>query len=412
MNERVLGRSGLSVSPMGLGTWPLGGTTTGPDGVARRYGTVDDAEAIRAIRYAVDEGITLFDTSNNYGCGHSEKILGIALGERRRHVVLATKFGYVCAAGSREVVGSDVSPRAIRASLEQSLVRLRTDWIDLFQLHVAGLGRDQCFPVRETLETLSKEGKIRWYGWSTGDVSRARIFSEGVHCTAIQYHFNVLERNLGMLRFCEQADLGSIARGPLAMGLLAGTYRVGDTMPSADVRSGWNLRDGWEAMQLEVLARIGEVLTADGRSLPQGALGWLWATGDKVVPIPGFRTTAQVRENVDAMRWGPLTPERMAALRDLLAEVEELRTAPCTQCGECLPCSAGIDIPLVFELYNSAVIHNAFEAAGKRYRQLDARHRAGRCTACSACAPRCPQRIEIPAWMGRVHDRLLDGRGC
>lgn len=397
----------MTVSPMGLGTWPLGGATAGPNGVARSFGPVDDDEALRAIQYAVDEGVTLFDTSNNYGCGHAEKLLGMALKGRRKEVILATKFGYVCAQGSRQVIGSDVSPEAIRTSLEESLVRLQTDWIDLFQLHVASLDHDRCLPVREALEMLVDEGKIRWYGWSTSDVSRARIFAEGPHCTAIEYHFNVLEQNLGMLRFCEQAVLGSIARGPLAMGLLSGRYQLGDAMPSANVRSSWNLRDGWEAMQLTVLARIGEILTSDGRSLAQGALGWLWAVGEDVVPIPGFRTMAQVRENVEATRHGALTSEQMLAIYDLLDEVEDLRTVPCTQCNACLPCPEGVDIPQAFELYNSAVIHNLFETIGKRYRQLDARHQAGRCTPCSTCAPRCPQRIDIPAWMSRIHDRLM-----
>jgi aryl-alcohol dehydrogenase-like predicted oxidoreductase len=156
---------------MGLGCWAIGGIWwdkqcgCSPAG----WGQVDDGESIRAIQWAVDAGITLFDTADNYGCGHSEHILGQVLAGRRDQVILATEFGYVCNQAARYVIGSNAEPTYIRRALEASLRRLNTDYIDLYQFHLYDYDLDQAVQVRETLEELVREGKIRWYGWSTNN---------------------------------------------------------------------------------------------------------------------------------------------------------------------------------------------------------------------------------------------------
>jgi len=127
MYTRTLGRSGIVVSAMGLGCWAIGGPwwnklCNEPAG----WGQVDDQESIRAIQWAADAGVTLFDTSDNYGCGHSERILGQALSGRRDRAVISTKFGYVYSEQCREVTGSDASPEYIRQACEASLRRLNT----------------------------------------------------------------------------------------------------------------------------------------------------------------------------------------------------------------------------------------------------------------------------------------------
>jgi aryl-alcohol dehydrogenase-like predicted oxidoreductase len=282
---------------------------------------VDDKESIRAIQWAVDAGITLFDTSDNYGCGHSEWILGQALAGRRDRVVIATKFGYVCDEPARQVIGSDASPEYIRRACEASLRRLKTDYIDLYQFHIYDYDIERAVEVRDTLEELVAQGKIRWYGWSTNSLSRARVFAQGPHCTAIQHHLNILEGNTAILSLCEEYNLASICRGPLSMGLLTGKFNAGSKIPSDDVRSDWNFRDGEEAKLLAQLDKIRHVLTADGRTLAQGALGWIWAHSERAIPIPGFKTVPQVEENTQALEFGPLPKEQMEQIERLLERV-------------------------------------------------------------------------------------------
>jgi len=303
---------------MGLGCWAIGGPWTtrgcGPSG----WGKVDDRESIRAIQWAVDAGITLFDTSDSYGCGHSERILGEALSGRRHQVIIATKFGCLFNETTREVTGKEASPRAIRNALEASLLRLNTDYVDLYLFQISDYVLVEAEEVRETLERLVEEGKIGWYGWSTYDPARARIFAQGKHCTLIQHHFNVLEGNPSILSLCEELDLASICRGPLSMGLLTGKFNARTRFPEDDLRSDWNFRDGEEARLLEQLAKIQVVLTVDGRTLAQAALGWLWRRSPRAIPIPGFKTLRQVKEDVAALELGPLSQTQMDEIAVLL----------------------------------------------------------------------------------------------
>ena len=171
MEKRQLGRSGIEVSPIGVGCWAMGGQDWG--------GGTDDAESIRAIHTALDMGVNLFDTANVYGMGHSERVLGKALAGRRDTVVIATKFAYTWDEETMTHTGPDVSPEGIRASCEGSLKRLQTDYIDLFQFHWNEFGIDGAEAICDTLEGLVKDGKIRSYGWSTDNADSARIFAQG-----------------------------------------------------------------------------------------------------------------------------------------------------------------------------------------------------------------------------------------
>ncbi len=325
MFTRTLGRSGIAVSAMGLGCWAIGGPWWDKlrCGAPAGWGQVDDDESIRAIQSAVDAGITFFDTADNYGCGHSEKILGRALAGRRGEITIATKFGYVCDKTTRQMIGSDASPQYIRRACEASLRRLNTDYIDLYQFHIHDYDIERAAEVRDALEELVAEGKIRWYGWSTNHLARARVFAQGPHCTAIQHHLNILEGNMAILSLCEEFDLASICRGPLSMGLLTGKFNAESKLPSDDVRSDWNLCDGEEARLLEQLDKLQCTLTADGRTLAQAALGWLWARSERTIPVPGFKTVAQVEENVRAAEWGPLSKEQLDQIERLLGRAQD-----------------------------------------------------------------------------------------
>jgi aryl-alcohol dehydrogenase-like predicted oxidoreductase len=322
--KRTLGRSGIEVSALGLGCWAIGGSFWAGE-TPLGWGEVDDNESIRAIHAALDLGINFFDTANVYGAGHSERILGRALAGRRSQVVIATKFNAVFDEETRQVIGADASPEGIRRACEDSLRRLNTDYIDLYQFHDNGYPADQAEPVRETLEELVKEGKIRFYGWSTDFPDRAEVFAQGPHCTAIQFQLNVLDDNPAVIAICEKYNLAAINRGPLAMGLLTGKYTLQTRVSADDVRGEkspeWMryFRDGRPNPEwLAKVEAVREILTSGGRTLAQGALAWLWARSPQNIPIPGFRTVAQVQENAAAMQFGPLTPEQMREIDAIL----------------------------------------------------------------------------------------------
>lgn len=316
---RTLGRSGLEVSALGLGTWAIGGPFTDPQGQPNGWGQVDSAESVRAIHRALDRGVTFWDTADVYGTGHSEKLLGLALGGRRQHLVIATKFGRVFEEGSRQYTGFDASPLGIVRACEASLRRLNTDVIDLYQFHLGDYDPQRALEVRETLEDLVCAGKIRYYGWSTDDPQRARIFAEGEHCTAVQFRLSLFERNDAMLALCAEHNLAAIIRGPLGRGLLTGKFTADSRLPADDVRHDWDFSAGEQAAQIARLEHLRAVLTRDGRSLAQAALGWLWAVSAFTVPIPGFKTVAQVEDNVGALDYGPLSERQVAEIEALLA---------------------------------------------------------------------------------------------
>jgi len=189
--RRILGRSEVEISALGMGCWAIGGPWTFKGGAAG-WGQIDDGESIRAIHLAMDMGVNLFDTAANYGCGHSERVLGKAINGRRDQVVIATKFGYSVDESAKEVQpydddeeNGDIDSR-LRADCEASLLRLNTDHIDIYQLHVWGYDIAKSRQVRNALEALVSEGKIGFYGWSTDRVGAVRDFAEGPNCTAGQ----------------------------------------------------------------------------------------------------------------------------------------------------------------------------------------------------------------------------------
>lgn len=326
MHTRRLGRSDLQVSAIGLGCWAIGGPFdvrtdgyTGPMG----WGEIDDDESIRAIHEALDLGVNLFDTASNYGAGHSEEVLGRALEGRREGVVIATKFGSVVDESARAHVGSNADPDFIRESCDTSLRRLRTDVIDLFQFHWGDFDPAGAPEVIEVLEELVAAGKVRWYGWSTDHPDRAAAFAGAPHMTAIQFELNVLRDAPDLLQLCEEHDWAGLIKRPLSGGLLSGKYDATSTFPDDDGRRSWDLSSAGAAGLLEALERLRPLLSVGGRSMAEGAIAWILARSDRVVPIPGFKTVEQVRANAAALGRGPLTAEEMATAMAVLRPPQE-----------------------------------------------------------------------------------------
>ncbi|CAL9563224.1 aldo/keto reductase [Streptomyces althioticus] len=326
---RTLGRSGIQVSALGFGCWAIGGEWQDGAGQPLGWGKVDDEESVRAVHRALDLGVTFFDTADVYGAGHSELVLGRALGPRRDDVVVATKWGNLFDPGTRTASGTDDSPEHLRRALTASLRRLGTDHVDLYQLHLADADPGRAAVLRDACEELVAEGLIRAYAWSTDDPARAVVFAEGPHCAAVQHALNVLDDAPEMLLLCEKAGLASVNRSPLAMGLLTGKHRGGRPLEAGDIRSrppAWlrGFGDGSGA-DPEWLARVDalrDILTSGGRTLSQGALAWLWARSPRTVPIPGFRSVAQAEENAGALAEGPLTEQQMAEVERILQRQE------------------------------------------------------------------------------------------
>ncbi|MFE4335674.1 aldo/keto reductase [Streptomyces sp. NPDC056831] len=324
--SRNLGRHGIAVSALGFGCWAIGGEWSDPDGNPLGWGKVEDEESVAAIRRALELGVTFFDTADVYGTGHSERILARALAGRRDDVVIATKWGNRFDEQARTLIGGDSSPTYAREALVASLRRLGTDRIDLYQLHLSDAPLDEAAELRDACEGFVAEGLIRSYAWSTDDPVRAALFAQGAHCVAVQHACNVLEDAPEMLALCTERGLASINRSPLAMGLLTGAYGPERRGGAGDIRAtppawlrwfgaGGTAAPEWTAR----VDAVREVLTADGRTLAQGALAWLWARSPHTVPIPGFRTVAQAEQNAGALAHGPLREEQLTEISTLLA---------------------------------------------------------------------------------------------
>ncbi len=316
--QRVLGRSGIVVSALGLGTARVGGL-----GYSRRgdretaMPPADFEESKRAIRAAIDRGVDLIDTADIYGAGRAERLIGEAIRGVRNKVVIATKFGELFDEATGAKPEGAVTPEYVQQACDASLRRLGIDVIDVYIFHLRDFALDQAVGIRDALEDLVARGKIRAYGWSTDDVERARLFAQSPHCAVIEHRLNVFDDAPDMIRLCDELDLGEIIRVPLLTGVLTGRWHRGDSLPEADRRS-----DGFgDEAFLRMLDRAESLrpfLTSGGRSYAQGALAWIWARSARAVPVPGFRTVAQAAELADAMRHGPLSQEDFAQIGEAM----------------------------------------------------------------------------------------------
>jgi aryl-alcohol dehydrogenase-like predicted oxidoreductase len=316
--------SGQDVPALGLGCWAIGGPFFAGD-QPLGWGTVDDSESIRAIHAAYDMGIRFFDTSDAYGTGHSEEILGKALTDRP-DAVIATKFGNTYDRATRQLTGLDVSTGYIRYALDASLSRLGRDRVNLYQLHVDTLG-DDAGTVHDALVAFADEGRIEAFGWSTDTVSQASRWPVSPLYAAVQHALNVVTPATELLALCNETHRLSINRSPLAMGVLTAKFDSPRSMAKDDIRAappGWlkYFKDGRpDPTMAEKVNAVRELLRSGGRTLAQGALAWIWAQSPQTLPIPGFRTVAQVSENARALDYGPLPQDVVTEIRQLLSRL-------------------------------------------------------------------------------------------
>jgi aryl-alcohol dehydrogenase-like predicted oxidoreductase len=330
MLKRTLGKSKLEVSALGMGCWAIGGPWDWDQPGQERYpvgwGNTDDAESLRALQTAMDLGVDFFDTAANYGAGHSEVLLGRAFKGKRDKLVIATKFGHMVDEQKKTVYSApDQIIKNVRGDVENSLRRLQTDYIDIYQLHEGGFDPDQALELQVVLEELVSAGKIRWYGWSTDKVESARKFASSrtsTHCTSIQFRLNAIYDNAGMRQVCAEYDLAGINKDPLNKGFLTGKFNASTTFPDNDVRSGTDFSTPEIQKRLQVVDEIRDILTSNGRTMAQGALAYIWALDERMVPIPGFKSVQQVTENARALAFGPLTDAQVKEVQGVVAKNE------------------------------------------------------------------------------------------
>ncbi|UCG01713.1 MAG: aldo/keto reductase [Candidatus Heimdallarchaeota archaeon] len=325
MYTRRLGKSNIKVSALGMGCFAIGGPFQGKNGNFLAYGYVNDDESKKTIHKAIDLGVNFFDTADVYGCGHSERILGSVLSDYDRNdLVIATKFANEFNEVTKTVIGKNVDPNYIRNALDASCKRLKTDFIDLYQLHDGNHDIESAKNVMNILEDLVEEGQIRGYGWSTDDIMRAKIFAEGENCTAIQYAIHITRSNPKMIELCKQHDLAGVIRSPLGSGTLTGKYSE-EYMKNLTENHMWYKRDfiseEWFIKRQKKLEKLKELLIGEDLTIVQALLSYLWSTSDKTIPIPGAKTVMQIEENAAILEYGPLKPDLLRAINEIFEEI-------------------------------------------------------------------------------------------
>jgi len=292
VNHRTLGRTGLSISEIGFGAWAIGGNAFG-----NSYGPTDDAESTRAIRRAFELGCTFFDTADVYGHGHSEALLGAALHDVRDHVIIATKVGANLYSPDLRL---DFTPGYLRMAVERSLERLHTDHIDLLQLHNPPMNLIAAPGTYEPLEELKREGLIRFYGVSVHPPEEGVAAVQVTRPDTVQIVYNLARRDAEdtFLPTALAANVGVIAREPLANGFLAGRYDAASTWERGDIRS--RMPRPYVAQMSALGQRVREVAEQSGVTAPQLALKFVLDRPEIACAIVGMKTVQQVEENLNS----------------------------------------------------------------------------------------------------------------
>ncbi len=301
LEHRALGRGGLSVSAIGLGCMPLSGV----------YGAADDAVSEDLIRHAIDHGVDHLDSSDMYGWGHNEEVIGRAIKGRRDRVVLATKFGQTQNPGGPN--GVNGRPEYVMQACEANLRRLGVDVIDLYYQHRV----DPNVPIEDTVGAMAKlvqQGKVRHLGLSEAAPETIRRAHKVHPIAAVQTEYSLLYRAEAeeTREITRPLGIGFVAYAPLGRGFLTGAIQ---TFADIDGRRAAHPRFQQEnfARNRELVARIEAIAAEKGCTPSQLTLAWLLAQGPDVVAIPGTRHKHRLDENVGALR-GTLTPDEVARI--------------------------------------------------------------------------------------------------
>jgi aryl-alcohol dehydrogenase-like predicted oxidoreductase len=318
MEYRLLGRSGLKISTITMGTMTFGRAKDSP------IGSVGLKEAKRQIDQCMDAGVNLIDTADVYARGASEEIVGEALGKKRGDVLIATKIRFPMGDGPND---RGLSRHHIVAGCEASLKRLRTDWIDLYQVHQW----DGMTPLEETMEALDRlvrDGKVRYIGCS--NYSGAMLDAAFATTTRLkltpfvsaQNRYSLLTRDIeqDLVPACLAHDVGVLPYFPLESGLLSGKYRKGQPLPPDSRFAKWRGGGSFASdSRYEIVGKLEAYGNSIGRSVLDLAIGWLAAQPAVTSVIAGVTKPAQLAQNVAAGSWSP-TAEQLAAIRAIAGD--------------------------------------------------------------------------------------------
>ncbi|MEK4039110.1 aldo/keto reductase [Paenibacillus sp. FSL L8-0493] len=303
-NKITLGKTNLQVLPLGLGANAVGGHNLFPG--------LNDETGRNIVRSALDHGINFIDSAFIYGPGRSEELIGEVLKERggRDNVVIATKGAHVI---TGDKITLDNSPAFLRQSVEDSLKRLQTDYIDLYYIHFP----DESTPKDEAvgeLQKLKDEGKIRAIGVSNFSIDQLKEANKDGHVDVLQSHYNLLHRDAeqDLLPYTQEHGISFVPYFPLASGLLGGKYKQGDTF--SDIRKNDPLFQGETfAKNLEKVDKVRQIANAKGVEVAHVVLAWYLTVPSIDALIPGAKRPEQIVSNLETLKV-QLTPEEIKTI--------------------------------------------------------------------------------------------------
>ena len=306
IEKRILGKSGIEVTKIGVGLWAIGGD---------QWGEVDDRESLDMIDAALELGINFFDTADVYGGGHSEVLLGKAMKGRRDQFVVATKIGWRGFDGDKGASAYDTVDKLI-AGVESNLERLQTDYVDVIQSHIDS--RDPTMEVFvEGFQKLQEQGKVRAYGVSTSNFEYLKTFNADNKASTLQIDYSILNRTpeKNIFPYTMEKDVGVLVRGPLAMGILTGKFSKDTEFDEDDFRRRWVENEDEYQTFLNDLEKVEKLRPlTDGRSMPQLAIQFVIQHPAVTLAIPGAKRISQLKENVKAALMPEITEEEMALI--------------------------------------------------------------------------------------------------
>ncbi|AIY87145.1 MULTISPECIES: aldo/keto reductase [unclassified Thermotoga] len=377
MQYREFGRTGVKTSLLGFGAMRL--PVIGED-----HSNIDEEKAIEMIRYAIDHGVNYVDTAYPYHGGNSEKVVGKALKDGyREKVFLATK----------SPVWQVEKHEDFERILDEQLEKLQTDHVDMYLMHA--LNKERWEKIKnlrfsDFFEKAKAKGKIRFAGFSFHD--SYPVFKEivdGYDWDFCQIQLNYMDVNyqagLRGLKYAGSKGLAVVIMEPLKGGKLA-------RLPEKVMEILRKYNKNWSPVEL--------------------SFRWIGHHPEVSTILSGMSTLEQVKQNIDIMSKitpGNLTDEDMKMIEEIRKTLESFAVINCTQCGYCMPCPNGVDIPRNFRLYNETVMFEDWEGGRKTYKWLESQKSAASfCVECGECLSKCPQKLDIPNLLKKVHRELAE----